>query len=227
MDDSEFLQAFEAAAIPGERWAHRDHVRMAFLYLRDHSFAQALARIRSGIRALNRANGGRDTPTSGYHETVTVAWARVVAAAIAASGTDPDALRDSAAFIALHPQLLAKDLLRAHYSRNLIMSPEARASFVEPDLTALPAGDSPGDTVESLLLDMLEWIAAQPRPYSEVMAAWRTSCPRLPVWEEAGARSLVERSHEPGGATVVSVTALGREFLKSRRPAPGGVADRG
>src|SRR5262249_12648590 len=65
MDDQRFLAAFEAAAIPRERWAHRDHVRVAFLYLRDHPFEEALSRIRSGIQSLNRANRVPETATSG------------------------------------------------------------------------------------------------------------------------------------------------------------------
>ena len=41
------------------------------------------------------------------------------------------------------------------------------------------------DTLTPLILDFLEWVAARPRPYAEVMDAWRTSCPRLTVWEDA------------------------------------------
>ena len=48
------------------------------------------------------------------------------------------------------------------------------------------------------MLDLLEWIGSDPRAYSEVMEAWRTSCPRLPVWEEANARGFIARSHEQG-----------------------------
>jgi hypothetical protein len=66
--------------------------------------------------------------------------------------------------------------------------------------------------VEPLLRDMLEWIAKEERPYAEVMDAWRTSCPRLPVWEEANARGLVTRSLKDGRA-VVGLTDDGRRFL--------------
>ena len=54
------------------------------------------------------------------------------------------------------------------------------------------------DPVESLILDLLEWIGPGSRPYPEVIEAWRTSCPRLPVWEEANERGLVERKGEDG-----------------------------
>jgi D-3-phosphoglycerate dehydrogenase len=73
------------------------------------------------------------------------------------------------------------------------------------------------NTVDALILDLLEWIGPGPRPYSEVIEAWRTSCPRLPVWEEANERGFVERRHEPGLEALVSVTALGKEFLRKNR----------
>jgi hypothetical protein len=65
---------------------------------------------------------------------------------------------------------------------------------------------------EPLILDLVEWIARKPRPYAEVMEAWRTSCPRLPVWEDAVDRGLVER--QSGGAALVSVTSAGLDYLK-------------
>lgn len=44
------------------------------------------------------------------------------------------------------------------------------------------------DTVENLILDLLEWVGRKERTYQETMDAWRTSCPRLPVWEDANPR---------------------------------------
>ena len=54
------------------------------------------------------------------------------------------------------------------------------------------------DPVQALIVDLLEWIGPGTRPYSEVMEAWRTSCPRLPVWEEANARGFIRSVHEVG-----------------------------
>lgn len=78
------------------------------------------------------------------------------------------------------------------------------------------------DAVEELVLDLLDWIGPQPRPYAEVIDAWRTSCPRLPVWEEANERGYVEYRHIKGGGALVSVTDAGREFVdrhRTRQPA--------
>jgi D-3-phosphoglycerate dehydrogenase / 2-oxoglutarate reductase len=69
------------------------------------------------------------------------------------------------------------------------------------------------DPVDALILDLLEWIGPEPRPYSEVMEAWRTSCPRLPIWEEANERGFIERRHQPGRGVYVSLSAPGREHL--------------
>src|SRR5215813_14053097 len=71
------------------------------------------------------------------------------------------------------------------------------------------------DPVEALILDLLKWIGPQPRPYAEVIDAWRTSCPRLPVWEEANARGFITRTRGADGGAVVRVTASGRAFLEA------------
>lgn len=66
------------------------------------------------------------------------------------------------------------------------------------------------DPIEPLILELLEWLAAAPRPYAEVLDAWRTSCPRLPVLEEANARGFVAHLHTPGRAGCVTRSARGR-----------------
>jgi hypothetical protein len=74
------------------------------------------------------------------------------------------------------------------------------------------------NAVDALILDLLEWIGPEARPYSEVIEAWRTSCPRLPVWEEANERGFLEQRNETGRGTYVSVSARGREHLRAARP---------
>lgn len=81
----------------------------------------------------------------------------------------------------------------------------------EPAL--LPEGISPS----SNLLEFLEWVAAHPRTYRETMDAWRTSCPRLPVWEDAVDGRLVERVNV-GQKTLVQLTGAGRDLLAGERP---------
>jgi hypothetical protein len=74
------------------------------------------------------------------------------------------------------------------------------------------------DPVEALILDLLEWIGSEQRPYSEVMDAWKTSCPRLPIWEEANERGLIAQHHQRGFGAFVSVSSVGMEYLHQHRP---------
>lgn len=72
---------------------------------------------------------------------------------------------------------------------------------------------------EALVLDLVEWVARAPRPYADVMDAWRTSCPRLTIWEDAVDHGLV-RCERNGAATVVVATDAGRSLLRASRPRP-------
>jgi hypothetical protein len=74
--------------------------------------------------------------------------------------------------------------------------------------------DHPDPRVETLVLDLVEWVAREPRTYAEVMDAWRTSCPRLAVWEEAVDRGLLVREAAPGGV-IVRATPAGRRLLEA------------
>jgi hypothetical protein len=73
------------------------------------------------------------------------------------------------------------------------------------------------DPVDALVLDLLEWIGPHARPYSEVIDTWRTSCPRLPVWEEANARGYIEHGRSTETGALVSVSASGRAALDAQR----------
>ena len=73
------------------------------------------------------------------------------------------------------------------------------------------------DPVDSLVLDLLEWIGGEPRPYAEVIEAWRTSCPRLPVWEEANERGFIKRRRSTGIVPLVSVSVGGAHSLRTHR----------
>ena len=70
--------------------------------------------------------------------------------------------------------------------------------------------------VDALILDLLEWVGNGERSYAEVMDAWRTSCPRLPVWEEATDRGLIVREHVDG-RSMVKVTSSGRALLDQHK----------
>jgi hypothetical protein len=73
------------------------------------------------------------------------------------------------------------------------------------------------DPVDALILDLLEWVGPTPRPYDEIMDAWRTSCPGLPVWEEANVQGFLVRSSPPGAGTLIAVTPSGAAHLRRHR----------
>lgn len=152
MTDDEFLLAFESCSIARHEWTHEAHVRMAWLYLSRRPYSEALDRIRRGIRNLNnrigqpadthRAPAQRRLPASngdpnGYHETITVALTRIIAARIRPG-------EKYAAFRERNPDLFDRKLppLFAHYSPALLWSPEARSRFEESDLEQLPGDRS-------------------------------------------------------------------------------------
>ena len=73
-----------------------------------------------------------------------------------------------------------------------------------------------GIAPEALVFDLVEWVAREPRSYTDVIDAWRTSCPRLTVWEDAVDRGLVKRDTASGRGTQVVVTDSGRRFLRDQ-----------
>ena len=131
-DDTTFLQAFESCTLPRSEWTHRAHLRMAYLYLRDCPDVETLLpTVRQRILTYNQANRNR----TGYHETITVVFLRLVA----------DRLRRAvpetfSGFERENPDLFAPggDALLRYYERETLFSPEARAGFVLPDRKALP-----------------------------------------------------------------------------------------
>ena len=71
------------------------------------------------------------------------------------------------------------------------------------------------DTSDPLVLDLVEWIARQPRLYSEVIETWRTSCPRLTIWEDAVDRGYVARQPIAGVGVRIAITPGGEKFLRA------------
>jgi hypothetical protein len=133
-EDEAFLTAFEAGTWPFEKWHHREHIRAAYLYLCQLPYPEALERMRSGIKAFNIAHKVPERPDRGYHETITHAWMRLTHQALLESGKTVS----SEAFLSRHPVLTSKDSLLIHYTKDRLMSAEARRQFIDPDIKPLP-----------------------------------------------------------------------------------------
>jgi hypothetical protein len=79
-------------------------------------------------------------------------------------------------------------------------------------------------SLDPLIRDFLEWLALAPQPYAEVMEAWRTSCPRLTVFEDAMDRGFIVRAGANGAGRMIAITPAGRDFLTETRISPLGPA---
>lgn len=134
LGDDVFLRQFEECSLPRSEWRHRAHLKVAYLYLGMFSFDEAVVRMRAGIQAYNASQGIVDTPTSGYHETITLAWLRILDTTVREYGRAASADE----FLDAHPQLGGQKILRLFYSRELMMSAAAKSTFVEPDVAPLP-----------------------------------------------------------------------------------------
>jgi len=73
-------------------------------------------------------------------------------------------------------------------------------------------------TCDPLVLDLVQWIAREPRTYAEVIDAWKTSCPRLTVWEDAVDLGYITRKNVGARGTIVVVTGAGRALLEAAKP---------
>ena len=134
MTDEELRRAFESCTLPFAFWNHRAHVRMAFLYASQYPFDAALDRMRLSIKAYNASQQVPESLDRGYHETITVAFMGLVRSELTRRGPYPD----SEAFCDCHSDLLDKSLLLKFYSKQRLMTAEAKRGFVEPDLGELP-----------------------------------------------------------------------------------------
>ncbi len=138
-DDATLLRRFEGAELTPEEWHHREHIRLAYLYLVQCSFGEALDRMRRGLKRLNTAQNVPDTLERGYHETLTRGWMQLVQAELQQHG--PAANSD--AFLDAHCHLSARRALYFFYSRARLRSAEAKRDFIEPDLAPLPVYREP------------------------------------------------------------------------------------
>jgi hypothetical protein len=99
MTDEEFVQQIESCTLPKEAFTHRNHVRLAWLYLNDRQAGDPDTRIADTIRRYATSIGA----ATKYDQALTMRWMRRVEAAIEA--TPADSFEE---FIASQPELLLK-----------------------------------------------------------------------------------------------------------------------
>lgn len=127
-EETAFLEAFEGRRLTADQFHHRDHVHVAWLYLRRYPFGEALDRFVGGLQRLAAAFGKAEL----YHETITYAYLLLTRERIGRMTPD----HDWDAFVRANPDLLTwrPSILRGYYSEELLRSDLARRVFVWPDL---------------------------------------------------------------------------------------------
>ncbi|QDV35569.1 hypothetical protein [Tautonia plasticadhaerens] len=131
------VRSFEELTLPRARWTHRAHLVAALWYLRRYPREDATRRIREGIKAFNARHG----VGSGYHETVTLAWVAVVARFLTEHDRGQPLPTLTAALL---EACGGKDHLLVYYTEGVLMSEEARRTWVPPDLRPIEADDLNG-----------------------------------------------------------------------------------
>jgi hypothetical protein len=127
-DLDDLVAGFEACTWPYERWTHRAHLAVATAYLLRYPLSEATDRARAGIRKYNAVRGSG----TGYHETITVLFMRLVARELRVVRP-----ADVAAFVNDLAGRFRVDALLVYYSRDRLWSADAVAGFVDPDLRPL------------------------------------------------------------------------------------------
>jgi hypothetical protein len=135
LSEDELIEAFEACTLAPAQFPHREHVRLAWAYLRRESLADAIAKFCGGLKVFAASIGKAGL----YHETVSWAFMLIIQDRIARGQHDT-----WAAFAAANPDLLlnGRQLLERYYLPVTLDSPLARASFIWPDRGASPSAPS-------------------------------------------------------------------------------------
>jgi hypothetical protein len=130
----EFIAAFEAGTLPKERWTHAAHLLTGACYVYRLGESAATDKMRACVRRYNEAVGGKNTDTSGYHETITVAWIKLLAKLLRQS-----APITRAAFAHLAVQRFESDrrIFDRYYDFDLVNSVDARRRWIPPTLAPL------------------------------------------------------------------------------------------
>lgn len=129
------VEGFENGELPRSQWTHRAHLTVACWYLVCNNDSEAIPRIREGIKKYNASQGIATTKESGYHETLTVFWARIVRSYLAKATLDCSIVHLVNDLVACYSD---SKIPFEYYSRDRLMSPEARTNWIEPDLKPLP-----------------------------------------------------------------------------------------
>ena len=133
-DIDALILRFENRTLPKAEWTHAAHLTAGLYYLYHHDFYEALCILKGKIISYNVAAGGTNSPTEGYHETLTLFWLHKLQNFLAGKKQQPlHALCNEL----LGGEFSSRELPLIHYSREKLFSVMARATWIEPDLKPL------------------------------------------------------------------------------------------
>ncbi len=130
------ILAFEDSTLPRSQWTHSAHLTVALWYLARHPKTVATRIIREGIQRYNAAMKISQTKESGYHETTTLFWVEAVDRFLTEQPDHRSMLSRTNALLQRYDN---PGLIFQYYSRDRLMSWEARTNWLEPDLKPLSA----------------------------------------------------------------------------------------
>ncbi len=133
LDD--LIANFQSCKLPHEAWTHLAHLRVGAWHVHHLGAGAALATLRAGIRRLNDSHGTVNSANSGYHETTTAAYVHLIDLYLATFEAGIPFEERLAALV--ESPLGDRSILLRYWSRERLMSPEARAAWIEPDLAPL------------------------------------------------------------------------------------------
>ena len=128
------IHAFQECNLSRSQWTHEAHLTVALWYLFYDSEQEAINAIRNGIKRYNSVQGIEATKDSGYHETLTLFWVRTIRRYLAEESQNRSIVHLANGLIAKYAD---RTLPFSYYTRDRLMSSEARINWVEPDLRAL------------------------------------------------------------------------------------------
>ena len=124
------VTGFLQQTLPVKEWTHEAHLTTALFLLRKYTFEEATCMLRSGIITYNKSTGGENTPTKGYHETLTIFWIKIISDYLR-QNKEGNLLLLCNSF--LKSEYASRDYALKFYTRELLFSTKARAFWSEPD----------------------------------------------------------------------------------------------
>ncbi len=128
------VEKFKTATLPKVEWTHEAHLIIAIWHINNHELHDAISRLKSGIIILNSSHKTENTGNSGYHETLTIFWAKVISLFLSLNKNTPT---EDVVSLFLTSKLSERTLPFKFYKREELLSPEPRAIYILPTLRKL------------------------------------------------------------------------------------------